>query len=200
VDANNIVYLIMVCYRQGPRAKLFQKSINSLIENTTYPYELILTDNTWNNRGLGAARNQGIKRIDIADRLDKNPYIAIVDDDILYEPKWLEACIEILQIDGGKDILATPIHIDRHRAWWKKHDAGEYQGYTYHRRSGSNCMVMTWETFIKIGYFDNIHPSKDGVKWCDRVVRKGIKPLLTKKPLAFDMAFNKHSYKGYIND
>lgn len=189
ITNNNFCSIIMVTYRRGNhnRDAMARMSIASLLENTTAPYELILIDNTENNRGLGAARNEGIKQA-------TGNCIAIVDDDILFRPGWLQACLEIIAINPV-DFIATPIHVEnKKRAWWKKWYRGEVHGYLYHMRSGSNCMVMSRELCQRLGDFPNIHPRVDGVKYHDRICRAGIQCLLTKEPLALDAGLGKHSY------
>lgn len=181
--------IIMVTYRPGAydREQISRISIQSLLANTSYPFEFILIDNSQNNRGLGAARNLGISQA-------TGRYIAIVDDDIEFQYGWLEACIDIL--DKFPGVLATPIHVDKNRPWWKKHYRGNIDGYNIHSRSGSNCMVMKKHTLELIGPFENIHPSKDGVLFHDNINFLDIPCMLTREPLARDLAFNKHSYKG----
>ena len=73
----------MVSFRKGlgDRNKLFQKSLASLLWYTTYPFELILIDNTENNRGLGMARNEGASRA-------IGEYVVFTDDDIFFKKGW----------------------------------------------------------------------------------------------------------------
>lgn len=180
--------IIMVCFRKGnfEREKVFQETMQRLLAYTKFPYELILIDNTQNNIGLGAARNLALDRA-------KGDYVCIMDDDVHVFPGWLEACIEIVN-KNPDNYIATPLHVPRNIPWWKKHLRGEVDGYVWHARSGSNCMVMSLMTASKLGYFVNIHPSKDGVKYHDKIVRMGYKCLLTKEPMAIDTGFRKHSY------
>src|SRR5574341_603271 len=109
------------------RAQIFRTSLESLLETTKgLPVEIIIIDNgghdvitSWllelttqgqiqcyirnaNNMHFGFARNQGIK-------MAKGEYLCIADNDILYEPGWLEECLEVLEKYPKKKIYATPI-------------------------------------------------------------------------------------------
>jgi len=177
--------VIMVCFRKGARAPIVKTCLSSLLDCTSNPYELCLIDNTMNNRGLGAARNAAI-------RSSSGEYIAIVDDDILFNQGWLRECIALLEKYPEEKLIATPIHtpIPGH----KKHEQPSMDGNRVNLRSGSNCMVMRRSSFYDIGEFINVHPAKDGVEFCDRQVRKGYKVIMTKEALAVDMAYRQHSY------
>jgi len=179
--------VIMTIYRQGMREAIAKESIKSLLENTSYPYELVLVDNTQNNRGLGTARN-------LAFDMSTGGYIAFVDDDIFYKPGWLEECIKM--VDLGDKFIATPVHQPRINKW----DLPDVQGYRQNRRTGSNCMVMKRGAFEDIGRFLSCpeNPAREcwrtGQLFNDSQARKGYTVLVTKEPMAFDMAIGEHSY------
>ena len=184
---NNYCSVIITTFRHGKREEVAKMSIQSLLKNTTYPFELILMDNTQNNRGLGLARNAGFA-------LSTGDYIAFVDDDILFHSGWLEECISM--IDLGDKYIATPVHQPRIQKW----ELPAVKGYRQNYRAGSNCMVMRRETFIDIGAFmvDTNNPARGtwraGQLFADKQTRKGYTVLITKEPMAEDMAFNEHSY------
>lgn len=152
-----------------------------MFENTGGEYELILIDNTQNNRGLGGARNLGAT-------MATGDYIAIVDDDVDFKKGWLEECIKMIEL--GEHFLATPIHQPRIRKW----ELPQVEGYRQNYRTGSNCMVMRRSTFDKIGPFVTKSIPTDGMNYATRTTRAGFTFLITKEPLAEDMAFNIHSY------
>lgn len=176
----------MVNYRHGDRESISRESINSLLQNTTYPYEFILVDNTENNRGLGKARNIGLG-------LSSGSYVAIVDDDIYFEPYWLEECIKMVNI--GDRFLATPVH-QHHISKW---ETGMVKGYRNNYRTGSNCMVMRREVIDEVGLFITLanpkrETAKTGKNFATRLSRAGYSFLITKEPMARDMARGVHSY------
>jgi glycosyltransferase involved in cell wall biosynthesis len=179
--------VIITTYRHGEREEISKKSIISLLQNTTYPYEFILIDNTQNNRGLGLARNAGYD-------FGTGNYICFTDDDIDFEPGWLEECIKMVNL--GDHYMATPVHQPRIGKW----ELPPVEGYRQNFRAGSNCMVMKTEAFLDIGRFiTNLENPvrntwRSGQLFTDALVRKGYSVLITKEPMAKDMAFRKHSY------
>jgi len=175
--------IVMTCYRKGRygRDEIFKKSIQSLLENTTGEYELILIDNTQQNKGLGAARNLGAS-------MAKGDYLVITDDDIEFKKGWLDECVNMIEL--GDKFMATPVHQPRIAKW----ELDPFQGYRQNYRTGSNCMVMRRSAFDEIGLFNNKSVPTDGMNYADRISRAGYTFLITKEPLAVDMAFNVHSY------
>jgi glycosyltransferase involved in cell wall biosynthesis len=180
---NNYCSIVMVTYRVEDRKDISRKSLNSLLDNTTYPYELILIDQTQNNRTLGKARNIGIS-------MATGKYIVITDDDIEFKPGWLEECIKMIEMNGK--LLSTPV-IQKHVLRWEMES---YMGYRRNYRTGSNCMVMKKSDLDILGNFcESDHFSKVGRRYANNIVRKGYSFLVPQKPLANDLSCNKHSYK-----
>lgn len=178
--------VIMTVYRHGEREGVAKKSITSLLQNTTYPFEFILVDNTQNNRGLGLARNAGY---DIA----TGNFICFTDDDIDFKAGWLEECIKLVQM--GTKYIATPVWQPRVNKW----ELPPVNGYRQNYRTGSNCMVMRPETFEDIGrWIEGFPPAvnvvKIGHKYSDMISRKGYTFLITKEPMAEDIGLGHHSY------
>jgi glycosyltransferase involved in cell wall biosynthesis len=175
---------------------------------TTSPYELIVVDNgekmedsqflldltqkgdvntyvrNHNNMHFGFARNQGLK-------ICNGEYIAIVDNDIIYNPGWLEACLAVLDQNPDKKIYATPIYNVAH--WRPKYWQGEVQAngkaYRLNMRAGSNCWVTRREDFEKIGSF-MIHRVA-GTKWTNQAVRMGYLAATTPEIMVNDFGFRK---------
>lgn len=175
----------MLSFRKGShnRNEIFKKSIASLFENTEGEYELILIDNTQNNRGFGGGRNFGAS-------MATGEYIVFVDDDIEFKNGWLPECLKMIEL--GDKFIATPIHQIRRR----RTEMEPFMGYRRNSRVGSNCMVMRMSAYKDIGQFDNISVPKDGMRYADRTIRAGYSFLITKEALAKDMAFNLHSYES----
>jgi len=178
----------MTTYRTelNNRDLMAEKSIQSLIQNTTYPYEFILIDNTQNNRGLGKARNLGIS-------MASGDALCITDDDIWFQPHWLEDCVEILKL--GKKFIATPVHQPKVGKW----ELEPYMGYRRNYRTGSNCMVMWKDTLKDTGLFmEGFEPKRNcvkiGHKYSDKISRAGYTFLITKEAGGVDMGIYKHAY------
>lgn len=184
------VSIIMLTYRRGShdRDEMAKASITSLLENTTYPFELILLDNTQNNRGIAAGRNFGYG-------MATGKYVAFVDDDILLLPGWLEECVRMVEM--GDKFIATPV-IQR---LIKKWELPNFNGIRNNMRTGSNCMVMRRKDFLDIGYFNTFErglvyeASKTGREFANRVTNKGYSFLICSPAKAMDMGVGKHSYE-----
>jgi len=178
----------MVSFRKGlgDRNKLFQKSLASLLWYTTYPFELILIDNTENNRGLGMARNEGASRA-------IGEYVVFTDDDIFFKKGWLEECIKLVNM--GTKYMATPVIQHRVGKW----ELSRVNGYRQNYRTGSNCMVMRRSSYDLVGPFQNKSVPTDGMNYADRIARAGYTFLLPNESLAFDMAPKVHSYGDQHN-
>ncbi len=189
------------------RSELLRKSLESLFQNTTFPYELIVVDNGGNekdsqwlleltsqgkintyirntsNMHFGYARNQGL-------RLCNGDYIAIVDDDIWYYPGWLEACIKVLDAYPDRKIYATPVYNVSHwlpRFWLKEVLEVGGEIYRLNARAGSNCFVIRRRDFEEIGEF--LCHRVAGTKWTEEAIEKGYFAAVTPEVLIDDMAF-----------
>lgn len=184
----------------GARSKVMRQSYESLFK-TAPEAEIIVVDNGENledsqwllekahqgkvacyirnrkNMHFAYARNQAV-------RLCSGDYIVIADNDILYEPNWLEACLLFLTRHPDKLYLATPLACDpcndRAVRW-----QGEVDGWRLNMRAGSNCFVISAQNFNEIGFFP-IHRIA-GSKWNDTFVRKGFLVAVCPQPMAFDM-------------
>ncbi len=185
----DFVSIVVLSYRAGAhnRSELFRRCLNSLMESTTYPYELILVDNTHNNRGLSRGRNYGLSQA-------SGKYFCFADDDILFLPEWLEQCVSLIEL--GDKYMATPIHPQYRIGKW---ELPPVRGYRQNTRVGSNCLVMRREAYTDIGGFSEgwevpYDIAKAGKHFCNQQTLKGYTVLMTKEPRAFDMGFQKHSY------
>src|SRR3990167_1404439 len=190
------------------RSSFMRKSLESLKMYTTAPYELIVIDNgerkedskflldltdkgdintyirNHNNMHFGFARNQGL-------RICNGDYIVICDNDIIFNPKWLETCLAVLDQNPDKKIYATPIYNVAH--WRPKYWQGEVKanGKTYrlNMRAGSNCWVTRREDFELIGDF--IIHRVAGTKWTNRAVGLGYLAAVTPDIMVNDFGFRR---------
>lgn len=197
------------------RSRTMRRSMNSLLESVkNMPTEIIVIDNgdnmddtnylldlactkkintyirNANNMHFGFARNQGLK-------ICNGDYIAIVDNDIIYNTDWLETCVGVLEDNPDKKIYATPVYNVAH--WRPKYWQGEVQskGRTFklNMRAGSNCWVMRRKDFEEVGGFI-IHRIA-GTKWTNNAVRKGYLAAVTPDIMVNDYGFR----RGYnLND
>lgn len=181
---NDYASIVCVMFRTGlnNRGEVVKKTIPSILEHTLYPYELILIDNSYNNRGLAKARNDGIKQA-------TGKYIVLMDDDILFTGDWLTRCVEL--IEKGDKYMATPVVQSGIRRW----EMSPVDGYRQNYRTGSNCMVMRRTALDDVGLFDESRMVGNlGGNYADRITKKGYTFLITEIGLARDLAFRKHSY------
>jgi glycosyltransferase involved in cell wall biosynthesis len=191
------------------RSGFLRKTLTSLKNSTKFPYELIIVDNggskedseflldltdkgeiniyirNHNNMHFGFARNQGLS-------ICNGDYIAICDNDIVFNPGWLETCIAILEKYPDKKIYATPIYNVAH--WRPKYwsdETLEIDGrlVRQNRRAGSNCWVMRRQDFEKVGRFW-VHRVA-GTKWTNRAGQLGYWAAVTPDIMVNDFGFRK---------
>lgn len=204
MERDSKISILITHWAQNPfRSETMRKCINSVIE-TAPNAEIIVIDNgeeledskyllelthqkkiacyvrNRKNMHFSFARNQALQMCSVE-------YIVISDNDILYQPGWLEECIDFLKKHEGK-YLVTPLPVDRAH-WPKKYNPGELDSWKLNMRAGSNSWVMRRSDFEKIGYF-RIHRVA-GTKWTDTYVRLGYLMACMPEPKARDMAFTK---------
>lgn len=191
------------------RSNFLRKTLTSLKTSTKLPFELIVVDNggslddskylveltengyintyirNHNNMSFGYARNQGL-------RLANGDYLAICDNDIIFNPGWLETCIAILDKYPDKKIYATPIYNVAHwRPKYWSQEILEIDGriVRLNRRAGSNCWVMRRKDFEEVGDFW-VHRVA-GTKWTNEAGRKGYWAAVTPDIMVNDFGFRK---------
>lgn len=198
------------------RSKVFRESLKTLLETTDHlPTERIVVDNgsdpedsgillsmvskgkintyirNSNNMHFGYARNQALSYC-------QGDYIAICDNDIIYNPGWLDTCLDILKKYPDEKIYATPIYNVAHwrpKYWGQKTLEVNGKQVKLNMRAGSNCWVMRRKDFEEVGDFW-IHRIA-GSKWTDNAVRSGYMAAVTPEIMVNDMGFR----KGYnLND
>ena len=188
--------------KKHDRSELMKKSLASLITNTDYPSEIIVIDNGGNpddsdylldlaRRGLintyvknkenmyfGWAWNQGV-------RLATGDHVCLTCNDIEYGPNWLSQTIKPLLDHPEKKLIAAPIVTgDKDKARYYREPI---DGYRTNTLAGSNCMIMTKETFYTIG--EMTYHSIAGTVWHRRMHSMGylivIPPQNVVKHLAY---------------
>jgi len=137
------------------------------------------------NNNFGYARNLGAENAE-------GKYLCFVDNDIYPDRMFWGQCKELLEKYPDKKLIATPIYTSCHIP---KHNAGFLDGHLLNKRSGSNCLFMTKETFRNIGKFDEtIGRQYVGVEFCNRQIRKGYLVIHTDYALARDIGTYKYPY------
>lgn len=200
--------LILVTWAETDfRMKLLKETLESLFEETEYPFELILVDNGpkqqtdflckhWGsgidvhiindvNVGIANAFNQGIKEI-------TGEYVSFLANDIRFESGWLGDCVKALEKYPDQKLIASSHFSCHQKGAAKRHFLGVLDEYTLWNRTSPGGWVLRKETLDDIGLWP-VH-EKPGSKYCDRITRKGYKWVLLPKPKLFHMAEKKASY------
>jgi GT2 family glycosyltransferase len=129
----------------------------------------------------GRSCNIGIKAA-------KGNTVALICNDVLVTGNWLEECKIILE-KYPKYIAVAAYQLER-----KWHEYPPIDGYCVNTRVGSDFGVYKKEYLEDIGPFDEVNPMLDGSNFLNRRIKKGYLCMMTKKPLAFNMAPRIHSY------
>ena len=164
------------------RLDVLKKSLASLRANTKIPHKLVVVDNgpaqqteflnTQNidihlkpcvNVGVGHGRNLGAAAT-------QSEFIAFVDNDIGYFPKWLKASVAVLAKNPGWNVIVTPRKSNPMK--YKKNHVGNLGPYQLFRRCSGQAVVMHRKTFETIGQWSA--SSKPGGDYCDRARALGI--------------------------
>jgi len=192
------------------RSTFLKQTLTSLFETTKHlPTERIVVDNGGDiedskylldlaekgeintyirnaeNMHFGYARNQAL-------RVCNGDYICISDNDIVYNPGWLESCISVLEKHPDRKIYATPIYNVAH--WRPKYwhtEVLEVDGkiFRMNRRAGSNCWVMRRRDFEDVGDFQ-VHRVA-GTKWTNEAGGKGYWAAVTPEIMVNDSGFRR---------
>jgi glycosyltransferase involved in cell wall biosynthesis len=190
---NSEVSVIIVTFN---RPKDVNETVNSLLNQTVKPLEIIVIDDgsgapinlKFRDKalklirfdreiGLSAARNYGI-------RIAKGKYIAFIDDDAIAGKCWIQEVqqgISIGDIIGGP---IKPLYLAPPPKWWNEDDFGGYAGVCNWKDPqiwGAN-MVVKKEVFRAIGLFNTALGRKKGkllgyeeIEFFARAKRRGFK-------------------------
>ena len=156
------VSIVMITWCATPaRLALLKRSFLSFKECTQIPHRLIVIDNGLEeqteylkaqeiddhvinnvNLGVGISRNLGAARSD-------SEYIAFVDHDLVYYPGWLKNCIDGLEANADRLLIATGTK--NHPMKYAKHHVGDIGEYSLWNRCSAMCLVMRRRDFDTIG-------------------------------------------------
>lgn len=178
------------------RSDLIRTSVQSILDHTNYPAELIVMDNGGNpddseyllskaregklthvrfpqNMHFAFAWNRGAK-------LATGDYLSFICNDIEVGPDWMTECIRLLKERPGEKIISTPfITYDKRRM-----NTVLPNGDRLNPRAGSNCLVIRREDFYKIGEWP--HHRIGGTLWYNTLKSKGYMTIAPPKDLAGD--------------
>lgn len=170
----NYVSIIVAHYSQRDdflpesnlRSEYLRKCIDSIIDNTTYPAELIVIDNggknddsnylvdltrqgkintyirNKDNMHFAYAWNQGVK-------MATGDYVLLTCNDYLFKPNWLKATIEPLLKYPEKKLVASP------SLPHNKHHLGmlERRRYRLNSWGSPGCILLKKKLFYEIGEY-----------------------------------------------
>lgn len=193
------------------RGLLARTSLQSLVDSLDEPCEIIVVDNgesledsqfflekahnkeiahylrNADNLHFAYARNQAMKLV-------TGDFIAIVDNDLIYEKGWLQAARRPLELYPDKKLTGTPIRypdikgkrVTRYDAGFLEVD-GQQRELNY--RAGSNCWIMTRKTMEEIGDFPMTMIS--GSHYMDKMVRAGYVACITPVNMVQDVGLRR---------
>ena len=180
------------------RSKLMRHTMRTLLENTEYPYELIVVDNGGNpddtdyllgltrqkkittlirnadNMLFGYGRNQAIP-------MATGDYICIMDNDLRFDKGWLRTCVGLLEKHSDRKLIASPyLSPEKDNP---KYNLPSPKEYRLNSACGSNCMVMTPETLKDVGMFR--YEGVAGTYWHRELSKKGYSIILPPEDMIF---------------
>lgn len=180
------------------RSKLLKIHMKTLLENTDYPYELIVVDNGGNpddtdflldltrkkkittlirnadNMLFGYGRNQALA-------MATGNYICIMDNDLEFQKGWLTACVGLLERYSDRKLIATPyLSPDKDN---DKYNLPNIDGNRMNGGCGSNCMIMTPETLKDVGQFR--YSQVAGTYWHRTLSKRGYSIIMPPKDMIF---------------
>lgn len=173
---------------ERPRSELLRETMTSLEQNTDYPAEVIVIDNggnpddsdyllelvrkgvintyvrNKNNMSFGWAWNQGIA-------LATSDIICLTCNDILFGKSWLSKTMEgWLKHRDEMKLIATPF-ITPDKLKGKNPRGILPDGFRLNSMAGSNCMIMTKQTYYEVGEMTTHHIA--GSHWHRRMNKLG---------------------------
>jgi GT2 family glycosyltransferase/glycosyltransferase involved in cell wall biosynthesis len=201
-----LVSVVMVLYGGG---KLAKRAISALAENTEPTYELILVDNASpddslarveehlsgariirneENRGFGAASNQGVQRA-------RGRYVCFLNSDALVQPGWLPPLLETiaerdvgavvpmyLNEDGTLQEAGSVVDSVGHaHAVGRDGDPDDFR-YRFRREidfGSAACMLVPAGLFLELGGFDELFSPGyfEDTDLCFRLHERGLRTI-----------------------
>ena len=181
------------------RSDLLRRCVDSLLEHTNFPAELIVMDNGGSPDDsdylLGLARQGKLTHVrfpqnmnfafawNAGARLATGGVLCFICNDIQVGPGWLAECMRILDEHKGEKVIATPFVTYDKRRMNTTHENGDRQN----PRAGSNCLVIRREDFAILG--DWPHHRIGGTIWYNNLKQVGYITMAPPKDLAHDLGW-----------
>ena len=159
-----------------------------LIFDGIFPYrdEFIKYADQWHERPNDASPGRSWN---IGARMAKGNILCFICDDNLLDEGAVAQCVRLVKKYPQYIVTPLPPHPGREGDVYSLVD-----GYSGNTRGGDQCIFMTRQIFEDIGPRDEVDPFTDGINYVNRRIAKGYHVLMTKKPMAKDMAFGRHSF------
>ncbi len=179
------------------RSEMLKMTLDSIVETVDYPAELIVVDNgggdddtdylvdmvregkintlirNKENMNFGWAWNQGAK-------LATGKYLLFTCNDLVFSPKWLSKTIKPLIEYPDRKLIASPICTpDKDK---EKFHRGKLDDYRLNALAGSNCMLMTRQTYEDVGEFSTNRIA--GTHWHFQMKKLGYTVVLPPENMA----------------
>ena len=119
-------------------------------------------------------------------------YIVVSDNDIIYQPGWLEECIKFLDDHPDEKIITSPLKVIYGQL---RYNQKTLDGWMLNMRAGSNSWVMRRRDYEILGKF--IPSQIAGTHWTTNAVHNGYLTAVMSEPKARDFGKRRSPYRGY---
>ncbi len=186
------------------RMKFLKQTLFSFYTFTNYPYELIVVDNgpaeqteflktqeidkhivNKKNMPLGHCRDLGFKHA-------KGEYIAYIENDFVFKPNWLTACIRGLIKNKKKKLFAVGIW-SGHQSKNKKRFVDKCVGGSLWIRGSIGNLIGRKKDFDKVMPPPS-HKARFGDEYCKKILRSGYLIFVPHGELVIHMGRHRASY------
>ena len=187
------------------RKVYLRRCLRSIEKTLDYPAELIVVDNggrdddsdfllrktrgglintyvrNKNNMFYGWAWNQGVK-------LATSNFVVLSVNDVIFKKGWAKKSLDALLNSKPKTLVAIT-------GGKKKYNNGVVGDFVYNSWAGSDCMLMTKESFYDIGEYQTHHLA--GSIWFNSLHAKGYRILTSLEPLATNSSPSRTNFSRY---
>lgn len=185
------------------REEIARRSLQSVQSQRNSKTELIIVFN-----GLYSYRDEFIKYCDrwherpadpipgrtvnIGVSMAKSNIIFHMTNDVLLYDGAVSECVRLIR--KYPRYMVTPLYPPKYKEKLNR-PFGEY---LVNKRAGDMVICMTKDQIRDIGDYDEVSCWTDGINYINRRIAKGYTVILTKRPMAQDMASGIHSFKSQI--
>lgn len=176
--------------------KAVKSQLNSRMEliivfNGLYPYRNEFTKHAhkWHERPADPLAG---KTANIGFSMAKSNIVFLMSNDVLLHDGAISECVRLIKL--YPKYLVSPVHPTPN----KKKLNLPFGEYSTNKRSGDMAVFMTKDQLRDIGPYDEVSCWTDGINYINRRIAKGYTVILTKEPMAEDLASGIHSFKSQI--